>query len=122
MNVVGCMESPNKRHMHVLIPGSVNVTLFGKRLSHSTKDLKYKPSVEYPVGPKSSDQCPYKRQMRQIQRSCYKKMEAEMGGRHCKPRELLSPRSWKSVGRTSLKPWEGMQPSDTLTLGVCLPR
>ena len=38
--------------------------------------------------------------MRQIQRSCYKKMEAEMGGRHCKPRELLEPQKLEEVGRT----------------------
>ena len=56
--------------------------------------------MEYPVGPKSSDQCLYKRQMRQIQRSCYKKMEAEKGGRCCKPRELLEPQKLEEVGRT----------------------
>ena len=74
----------------------------GKGLPDLIKDLKL--SMEYPVGPKSSDQCPYKRQMRrQTQRSCHKKMEAETGGRCCKPRELLEPKKLEEAGRTL--PW-----------------
>ena len=42
--------------------------------------------------------------MRQIQRSCYKKMEAEKGGRCCKPRELLEPQKLEKLRRDSESP------------------
>ena len=83
------------------------MTFCGKRVSADVlKDLEMRSSLITCVGPKTNDQCPYKRQKRTRHRhrgEGHVNTEAETGVILPQAKECLVTRSWKIQGQ--ILPW-----------------